>query len=1435
MTGLTWLHLSDWHQSEMDFDRKIVRDALLYDIKNRAKIDSNLEHIDFIVFSGDVAFSGKSDEYQMIKDNLFEPILNECNIEPDRLFIVPGNHDLDRTKFELLPPSLAKPLESNSEVNKWLSDEEKRLEALKIFRNFTSFVSHYTHQENSDFANIRSWNIDGKRIALMGINSAWMCARRKNSRDEVDDKGVVIVGEPQIYDRLRDISEFDIKIAVIHHPLDWLADFESSLIKRRLIQGCNFILRGHQHEPHVEIIRSTYGDCIVIPAGACYNHRPYANAYNFVHLDFETGEGVISLRCWNGRDKWREDIDSCKDGKYYFRLSLATDPFHTNQADNDSLAKKCVDKKIEQPIQIETLDQRWEIFKKISSPPLIPDVFLANREAACEKVKEIFSGKTTKLRLDTYYPNQVADFIAAYTETLDKDTKSDIIGRCLIIPFAELWCYTTDLSDPHILIADFDLDDEIGEKLLDKALRGGHAVIFPGLSGVIPGLNSAPLPSPRSNQIKDALEKAGYNRERARTLAQKSNGNLGSLLRLLQNLSIIPEWAHGIGTEELSIAEILGSWSDNFEADKLVVESLARKPYSEWLKIIQEIAQRQNNPINHRDNTWEVAARYEGWYALGPKLLDEDLDRFKAAAIRVLREIDPQFELPSEKRFMANVYEKVLNHSYLLRKGLAESLALLGSYSDALKYCSSGKAEATAVIAVREILSNADWILWASLDYLLPLLAEAAPGEFLNSVENALDNDPYPFDTLFSQETAGIFGKNHMTGLLWALETLAWDPDYLIRVVVLLGELAARDPGGNWSNRPANSLSTILLPWLPQTCASVIKRKASIEVLNNEHPQVAWTLLLSLLPQSHMISHGSRKPEWRKIIPDDWPEHITRQEYWEQITAYVELATTIAKRDLTKLVALIDRLDDLWPEARNQILAYLGSDAIVSMPEADRVKIWTRLVNLVSEHRKFADAKWAMKPDEVNKIASIAGKLVPTTPIYRHQRLFIERDFDLFDEKGDFREQQKILDEIRQKAVAEIFKEGGIEEVLVFVRIVESPLQVGFAFGVIAPIEAESAIVPKLLDSEDKSTMQFTSGFIRGRFQSRQWKWIDEIDTKNWTPSQIGQLLAFLPFASDTWKRVTQLLREDESQYWSKTSVFPYGDDKNLEMAIDRLVEHGRAHEAIICFEQMRYKKRKLNSQQVIRVLKAVLQSPLRYQDLNFHEIIEVIKVLQNDPDTNPEDLFRIEWAFLPLLDGLHGASPVLLEKRLAEDHVFFCEVIRTAFRSKREDRPVEKPTEQQELNGANAYRLLHNWKTPPGTQEDGTYDGDALTAWLENVKETCRESGHLDIALTIIGQVLFYTPPDAEGFWMNYTAANLLNAKDAKKMRNGFETAVIASRGVYTCTGGDEERKLAEKFRIRAEEADVQKFHRLAETFRDISAFYKQEAEREASRDKYD
>jgi hypothetical protein len=388
---------------------------------------------------------------------------------------------------------------------------------------------------------------------------------------------------------------------------------------------------------------------------------------------------------------------------------------------------------------------------------------------------------------------------------------------------------------------------------------------------------------------------------------------------------------------------------------------------------------------------------------------------------------------------------------------------------------------------------------------------------------------------------------------------------------------------------------------------------------------------------------------------------------------------------------------------------------------------------------------------------------------------------------------------------------------------------------VIAADDVEREILPSLLESETKSLAQFAGGFVRGKFHGREWQWVDEIDTSQWSPSQKGQFLAYLPFTPDTWERSARLLEGDELPYWSKTNANPYETEKGLELAVDRLVEHGRPHEAIRCLERLQHDKWPLDRQQAVRVLQAVLHSSGGAHAMDVHAIVEVIKALQDDPDTNPDDLFQVEWAFLPLLDRHHSASPMLLEQRLANNPAFFYEVIRTVFRSNEEERPVEEPNEQQKNIAMNAYRLLSEWRTPPGSQKDGTFNGDALTTWLEDVKAACVESGHLEIALSMVGHVLIHTPPDPDGLWIHHSAAMALNAKDANDMRDGFHTELFNSRGVHSWTAGREERELAEKYRTQAEEVEARGYHRLASSIRELVTSYERDAERQASEDPFD
>lgn len=1078
-----------------------------------------------------------------------------------------------------------------------------------------------------------------------------------------------------------------------------------------------------------------------------------------------------------------------------------------------------------------TLEQIWGGLTNVATPPpLGPDLFLANREHACRKLGEVFSGTVRQLRIETRYPNQILDFVAAYVESLASDIKIDALGRSIVVASAEAWTNAMTLKTPHVMVCDFDLDDDpSAPRLLALARNAGHLVVYGGMPSGIPDPSAVTLGDPRGHHVQEALQRAGYKEERARTLAQRSGGNLNSLIRLLQNLSLMPEWSQDSNATEFAIAQLLGTWNENAEADRNIIEQISGKAYGEWIKSIREIAHRPATPLTHREGTWRITARYEAWNVLGPRVFDEDLDRFRQIAIDVLSERDPRLDLEPSKRYSSVLYGITQRYSPQLKNGIATSLALLGSHPEALTSCSINKAENTALLTVRHLLRGADGRSWATLNDLLPLLAEAAPEEFLNAIDNALESDPGPFEYLLSQETTGITGTTYLTGLLWALETLAWSPDYLLRVAMILAELAQKDPGGNWSNRPDKSLTTILLPWFPHTCAPASKRKSVLESLLREFPTVGWALLVSLLPNNMMMTMGTRKPAWREFIPDDWSNQVTLAEHRDQIEDYVDLAIHAAGTDVSRLCALIAQSGNFPPRSRSELLSHLKSVPVLSMTHGDKVLLWKKLIELTSKHRLFSDAHGALNGEAISELASVASILEPSSPLYRHQRIFSEHVLVLFEETDNFEEQQKKLEVRRQNALADIHLFGGVTAVFEFAGSVESPSRVGSVFAAVATDEEERRILPHMLESAHAYLVAFAGGYVWGRLFHKGWEWVDQLNSLDWAPSQIGRFLACLPFRREAWEKSSKLLGEDESHYWSRAGANPYQAEGGLTYAIEKLIKYDRASTAIHCLAALKHKEQELDPGQAVRALQAVHTTPQQIQRLDAFDTIEIIKALQNNPHTNISDLEQIEWLYMPLFSRHQGDFPTTLQRRLSRDPFFFCELIRLVFRSKNAPTTSTEVSEEVALKAEFAYRLLHDWRIPPGGMNGEPFDSDALDQWLDIVKAECAQSGHLEVAKLSVGRVLVYSPGDPNGLWLHGGVAAVLNHREAQDLRDGFCTELFNSRGAFWGSGGREEKELADKFRRKAEEVESQGYHRLSSALKGVAKSYDRFAERQA------
>lgn len=893
---------------------------------------------------------------------------------------------------------------------------------------------------------------------------------------------------------------------------------------------------------------------------------------------------------------------------------------------------------------------------------------------------------------------------------------------------------------------------------------------------------------------------------------------------------VATDWNQHASAQKLAVANLIGSWNESNEADIAVVTQIVGVDYNNWIVDLRETLQVHDCPLSYQNGLWGFKDRLKSWLELGGRLFDDHLDTFKAVVLEVLRIEDPSFELPGEERYAAAIHGKVLPHSGNLREGLAEALALIGSRATSLTNCTQHKADAIAVLSVRKLFEESDWIRWGSLNSLLPTLSEASPGEFLSAVENAIAATPSPFDKLFEQEDTGVFGRNYITGLLWALEGSAWEETYLSRTAVVLAEIASHDPGGNWANRPGNSLTDIFLPWLPHTLASIEKRQAALKTICAEQPEVAWKLLESLLPNQHSTTSGTHKPSWRETIPDGWEKGVTSGEYWEQSRFCAELIVEQAGFDIVKLASLVGNYDNLPPPASEVLRDKLLSEHCLNLSEPERMPLWVALCKLIARHRRFPDAKWSLGDDSLLPMEEIASQLAPKSPSLLNKRLFSDADAYLYEGDGDWQEEQEKLFQIRKAAIGDILGEGGLLQVLEFALTVSNAHHVGDVLADLDQPEFDAELLPSLLDMADQKLWSFVAAYAWRRRFMGNWQWFDDINKAGWETKQIALLLCALPFERNAWDRAAQLLGENEDEYWNNTSANTYQTEDDTEFALGKLLEFGRPNAAIEGLRRDLFKKKDINPDLACDALLALVQVEEPTGRIDSYHITEIIKALQENAGTDQDKLFHVEWAYVALLDRHSDGSPITLENRLASDPDFFCELIQLIYRA--EGVEPEDPSEQRRNIATNAYRLLSTWRVVPGARVDGEFEPDAFTEWLTAMEKIVKASGHYDVAMIQLGDVLVNSPEGPDGLWVHPVIAEAMNSRERSSLRDGYSTGIRNSRGAHMVDPeGKPEIVLAEKYRQRADEVENAGYQRLATTLRGVADSYDRDAERIISR----
>ena len=286
-----------------------------------------------------------------------------------------------------------------------------------------------------------------------------------------------------------------------------------------------------------------------------------------------------------------------------------------------------------------------------------------------------------------------------------------------------------------------------------------------------------------------------------------------------------------------------------------------------------------------------------------------------------MEQSSPAFELPIEERYLATARGKVLTHSAILRQGIARTLALMGVYHDRVRFSDSAELVPSQVVA-SSLSEERGWPIWATLYGELTTLAEAAPDALLDAVERDLSACPSPLRDLFLQEGTPPFGGIPHAGLLWALELLAWSVDHFSRVVMILARLAELDSGGNATNRPADSLRSLFLPWTRFSETPDDMRLETLQSLITRNPEVGWKLLLAVYPSAYDTVMERQLPNWRP-----WGQDASLSPTIGECRAFIEVVEKhlidLANSDIQRWSDLIDIIQDLSPQTRREALESL--------------------------------------------------------------------------------------------------------------------------------------------------------------------------------------------------------------------------------------------------------------------------------------------------------------------------------------------------------------------------------------------------------------------------------------------------------------------------------------------------------------------------------
>lgn len=236
-----WVHLSDLHfRSLVDsgFNSTELKEKL------PPYLESRIQNADALIITGDYRYAPDKEENPQNVGDFIKKIASALKLEPEKIFLVAGNHDLDRSEVR---SDVIRGVRSTYSTSQGTFSAERLKRLQEDFSFFYKLRKVVYGEDNTTVSTDPHCSISLEHCNLLLLNTALTAGMEDNGR--VDDERQLLLGSSHLAAVVHDIKNEKPTIAVGHHGLKFLEAHEYDTCVTFLNEaGVRLYLCGHEHK-----------------------------------------------------------------------------------------------------------------------------------------------------------------------------------------------------------------------------------------------------------------------------------------------------------------------------------------------------------------------------------------------------------------------------------------------------------------------------------------------------------------------------------------------------------------------------------------------------------------------------------------------------------------------------------------------------------------------------------------------------------------------------------------------------------------------------------------------------------------------------------------------------------------------------------------------------------------------------------------------------------------------------------------------------------------------------------------------------------------------------------------------------------------------------------------------------------------------------------